>query len=579
MRKKPIWYGDFETTQPNEKGKVRVYLWALVKNDKYRANYGYDLESFLNYILNKRAIIYFHNLKFDSSYILYYFIKHKIKFDISEKNGVIYSIKFNDIELRDSLNFLPMTLENVGKTYCKTYNKLHYEDYLKPYNYKPNKYDIKYCCYDVYTLKEGLTTYLEELKNVLKENGAPNTAKKVSRKITNAGIAYEAFKEITNIEKICERTTREMFDILRPSYSGGFVYAKGGTYEATAETPIIMIDENSMYPDKYANYPMPIGRAIPITSEDDIFNGFAVINITIRYKLKKGYIPIISQGFNKYGGTNYKEFSEDYETMTITSEDFRFILIFYECDYSFNYGFRWNTKSGVFKKYADVFMELKARSTGVRREIAKKLLNMCYGKTAMSGINEKKKYYIDSEEDVVRSSILEYEEDDTQLQYFHIGIAICAYARADLFSNMLLIGCENVLYTDTDSIKFLLKDESILNKLKLDDKKLGYWKIEGKPELFKPLAPKKYIYYENNRIKVTSAGFPHNSVFEALNCPYYKNDKGEYESLPMPKNDAIGFIAKFDFGLQVKCKQSKMVEGGRLISEITKEIKKPKRDL
>lgn len=35
-------------------------------------------------------------------------------------------------------------------------------------------------------------------------------------------------------------------------------------------------------------------------------------------------------------------------------------------------------------------MKVKAESTGPRREVAKKLLNMCYGKTAMSGVMEKK---------------------------------------------------------------------------------------------------------------------------------------------------------------------------------------------
>lgn len=573
MRGRPIWFADFETTQPNEKGKVRVYLWALCKKD-YRASYGYDIDSFMKAILDKRAIIYFHNLKFDFSYICYYLLKHNITFEPIEKSGVIYSIKFNDIELRDSLNFLPMTLKQVGETYCKIHNKLSYDDYLKPYNYKPDKYDIKYCIEDVLTLKEGLLTYLEELKNVLEENGASKSAKKVYKKLTNASIAYEAFKEITGLDRICERTIRQMYDILKPSYSGGFVYAKGGVYKSTPDAPIIMVDENSMYPDKYANAPMPIGRAIPINDVSEIFEGFSVINITIRFELKKGYIPIISQGFNKNGSSNYMSFSGDYISMTITNIDFKYILKFYKCEWTFNYGYKWRTKSGVFKNYADIFMKLKAESKGPRREVAKKLLNMCYGKTAMSGLCETKNYYI-NEFGGVSSEIVGLEYDDEQLQYFVVGISICAYARADLFENMLLIGCENVLYTDTDSIKFILRDKSILDKMKLDDKKLGFWKIEGNPTIFKPLAPKKYIYYENKRLHITSAGFSHDEVFKALNCPYVLNEKGQFESVELEEKEAFEYINKFDFGLKVECKQAKIVEGGRLIMEVTKEIKSP----
>ena len=100
--------------------------------------------------------------------------------------------------------------------------------------------------------------------------------------------------------------------------------------------------------------------------------------------------------------------------------------------------------------------------------------------------------------------------------------------------------------------------------------------MEGSPQIFKPLSPKKYIYYENERLHITSAGFNHAEVFEALNCPYWKNDKGQYESLKLTKFEALKYIKAFDFGLQVNCKQSRIVQGGRLISEIKKEIKKPK---
>lgn len=572
MRRKPLMFADFETTQPNEEGAVRVYLWVLCTH-KDRIKWGSDLSSFMEVVKGLRAIIYFHNLKFDMSYIEHYLLKNNIEFDICEKSGTIYSLKFNEVELRDSLNFIPCSLKELGETYCNNYYKLEYEDYMKPYDYVPNMYDIKYCKYDVMTLKEGLTNYLNELTSVLQDNGAPKTAKKVHRKLTNAGIAYEAFKEITDIERLCERTTREIYNLIKPAYSGGYVYAKGGTYIADANTEILMLDENSMYPDKYANAPMPIGKHYSIT-ESEIFDNFAIISVSIRFDIKEGCPAIISQGFNKQGGTIYMKHSDDFINLVITNIDFKYILKFYYCEWLFNWGIAWRTKEGVFKKYADIFMELKANSKGVRREVAKKLLNMCYGKTAMSGIHETKRYYLD-ELGQVASQILEIEEDDSQLQYFQVGIAICSYAHADLWDKVERVGATNVLYTDTDSIKFLCKDRSILNSLPIDDKKLGYWKLEGCPQAFKPLSPKKYIYYENERLHITSAGFSHSEVFEALGCPYHKNDKGQYESEKMSLKQALYYMSLFDFGLQVQCKQSRIVEGGRLISEIVKEIKKP----
>lgn len=566
-------FADFETTQPNSEGAVRVYLWVLCTH-KDRIKWGKDLFTFMETIKDIRAIIYFHNLKFDMSYIQYYLLDNNIEFDMCEKSGTIYSLKFNNVELRDSMNFIPCSLRELGETYCSNYHKLEYEDYLKPYDYIPNMYDIKYCKYDVMTLKEGLTNYLNELTKVLGENGAPKTAKKVHKKLTNAGIAYEAFKEITDIERLCERTTRDIYNLIKPAYSGGYVFAKGGTYEADDTTEILMLDENSMYPDKYANYPMPIGKHYSI-DESQIFDNFAIISVSIRFDIKPNCPAIISQGFNKQGGTIYMKHSEDFINLVITNIDFKYILKFYYCEWLFNWGIAWRTKEGVFKKYADIFMDIKASSKGVRREVAKKLLNMCYGKTAMSGVHEIKRYYI-APDNSVSSEILEFEEDDSQLQYFQIGIAICSYAHADLWDKMEKVGAENVLYTDTDSIKFLCKDRSVLNNLPIHDKKLGFWKVEGSPQIFKPLSPKKYIYYENERLHITSAGFNHAEVFEALGCPYHKNDKGQYESLKLSKFEALKYINSFDFGLQVNCKQSRIVQGGRLISEIKKEIKKPK---
>ena len=574
MKRKPVYFADFETTQPNKEGKVRVYLWCLAMSEK-SVLWGKEIDNFIKFIINKRCIIYFHNLKFDSSYILYYLLTNNIEFDVCEKQGIIYSIKFNDIELRDSLNFIPCSLKEIGETYCTKYHKLDYDDYAKPYDYEPNSYDIKYCMYDVQTLREGLTNYLNELEKVLKENGAVKTAKKVHKKLTNAGISYEAFKEITKIDKICERTTRDMYNLIKGAYSGGFVYAKGGIYEATNDFSILMLDENSMYPDKYANAPMPVGKHFAI-GESEIFKEgvFAIISVSIKFHLKNGCFPIIGQGFNKQGSTIYMKDSDDFINLVITNVDFNYILKFYDCEWLFNWGIGWRTKKGVFKPYADIFMKVKAESKGVRREVAKKLLNMCYGKTAMSGLTENKKYSI-NEYGVVIGEIIEIVEDDELLQYFQIGIAICSYAHADLWEKCYKLGCENVLYTDTDSIKFKCYNKDVLNNIPIDDKKLGFWKVEGEPTIFRPLSPKKYIYYENKRLHITSAGFNHGEVFEALGCPYHKNDKGQYESLEMSQNEALKYVLKFDFGLKVMSKQSRLVEGGRLIKEVEKEIKKP----
>ena len=60
-----------------EKSKTWVYLWGLETLDMEHYFVGYDIHSFIKFILEypEDMKIYFHNLKFDSSFIIYQFLK------------------------------------------------------------------------------------------------------------------------------------------------------------------------------------------------------------------------------------------------------------------------------------------------------------------------------------------------------------------------------------------------------------------------------------------------------------------------------------------------------------------------
>ena len=107
-----------------------------------------------------------------------------------------------------------------------------------------------------------------------------------------------------------------------------------------------------------------------------------------------------------------------------------------------------------FKEYCDVFLAVKNANKGIKRAVAKVMLNSPYGKTAMNGLTELKTYYIDETDDIVKSQITGYEVNDDVFQYLPIAIQITAGARQLLLTTAEKIGFENVLYMDTDSIKF-----------------------------------------------------------------------------------------------------------------------------
>lgn len=558
-KKVQTYYADFETTQPKN-NKVEVYLWCMVKGEEeYK---GYTIDTFINLISQmSKSIIYFHNLKFDFSYIQYYLIKNNIEYELLEKKGTIYSCKVFDIELRDSLNFMPMTLKDVGINYCKVHQKtsIDYEVYAP---HTATQEEIDYCFEDCRVLEEGLNAYLNTIYDVLDKAGCEKSKKKVFKKLTNSGIAFESFKELSDFDILCPKTSQNEYRLYSPAYKGGFVYSRPTGIEKNVQ----MIDCNSMYPFIYSTIDMPFGYGILCNNFDDCerFN-FYIVKIYIRYDLKEGYIPIIGGGIGKYGGTNYKSSSNgNFEELTVCNIDLELIKIFYDTDIVFVWGRGFETKPYFFKKYCDVFLAVKNANKGIKRAVAKVMLNSPYGKTAMNGLSEIKTYYIDERDDIVKSQIRGYEINDEVYQYLPIAIQVTAGARRLLLTTAEKIGFENVFYMDTDSIKFKAKETGI----EYNSNILGAWKDEGYCKLFKTIAPKKYVYYYHDEdenkdiIKYTCAGFNKKVLTEEMQ-----------HGLEVTEEQAIELMTKFDTGLELSCLQSKKIEGGRALIPIKKEIK------
>lgn len=448
---------------------------------------------------------------------------------------------------------MPMSLTDVGKNYCTNFQKTSI-DYNVNEGHKATKEEIEYCINDCKVLEEGYTNYLNSLADVLEENKCVNTLKKLHKKLTNAGIAFEAFKELSTFEQMCPKTTSQEYLTWKGAYKGGYVYSNPNGIVKDVN----MIDCNSMYPFIYANIDMPFGKGYQFNDWENLKRfKFYIVNIYIKYDLKNGYIPIIGGGLGKYGGTNYKNSSNgEFEPLTVCNIDLELIQEFYDCEIILCTGWGFYTKEKFFKKYADTFIKVKNKEKGIKRQVAKVLLNSPYGKTGMNGITELKRYYID-EDDILKSEITGYTCDDNIFQYLPIAIQVTAGARRLLLTTARNIGFNNVHYMDTDSIKF-----SGPITIPTDPNILGAWKDEGHAELFKTIAPKKYVYYENGVLHYTCAGFNKKVLTESM-----------LHNLQVDKESAIKYINKFNTGLELDCLQSKVVSGGRALIPVKKEIK------
>lgn len=546
-----IYYADFETTKIDKDGRVRVYLWAVVRGELEKT--GSSLQTFMDYVYTLKGIIYFHNLKFDFSYLFGYLLEHDIKFKILEKNGIIYSVRFFKVELRDSLNFLPMTLKEVGENYCNVYKKTGI-DYNVGYNHRPTRVEIQYCINDCRVLEEGLGVYLNNLVEVLNSAGAVRSGSKVWKKLTNAGISFEAFRELSDFDKCCPKTTKRLYDMLKDAYKGGYVYSK----PTGIEKNIQMIDCNSMYPFMYATIDMPIGNPIECTNEQDLMKfKFFIIGIKAKFDLKPGYIPIIGGGIGRFGSILYKSSSDfEFEYLVLAKQDFELLKKFYYVEYEFVWGVGFHTKQGFFKRYADTFIGVKNKEKGIKRAVAKVLLNSPYGKLAENGFEEIYEYSL--EDGKVKKEVVGYKLDDKRYHYLPMAIAITASARFYLLTTAESIGFDKVSYMDTDSIKYLDTPVSF----SFDPNLLGAWKDEGKAVLFKTIAPKKYGYYDGERIHFKCAGFNKKTLEVDLK-----------DGSKVSEIEARELLEKFDKGLVMSCLQSHMAIGGRALIDVVKEIK------
>lgn len=188
-----IYVADFETTVYEGQEYTEVWASALVplwSEDVYVWNNISDLFDYL-FSLNENSVVYFHNLKFDGSFILDYFIrqlgwqqalagtldeenmtgvkferprympKESLSYVISDK-GSWYTItlkynKNNYVEIRDSLKLLPFSVKRIGKSFETKHKKteIEYEGYRTAYG-KITDEEREYIANDVLVIKEAL---------------------------------------------------------------------------------------------------------------------------------------------------------------------------------------------------------------------------------------------------------------------------------------------------------------------------------------------------------------------------------------------------------------------------------------
>lgn len=535
QRKSRIFAADFETTVYDEQQYTEVWSAAIIELYTDEPMVYHSIEEFFNYLfsLNDNAIVYFHNLKFDGSFILPYLIKRKgftqafdsqgkavkdnhmpcksLNYVISDM-GQWYTIKVctphtkKIIEFRDSLKLMPMPLKAIGKGYGTKHQKLDMEyTGFRFAGCEITPEEMEYIKNDVYVLKEALEIMFEEGHNKLTIGSCCMTEYKhiIGRQEFSSNYP-DCYEMPLDLATYGEPTVG---DYIHNSYRGGWCYVVKGK-ECLMMHNGLTADVNSLYPSmmhsESGNY-YPIGEPHfwvgDIPPEALINHRYYFVKVRTRFYIKENYLPFIQIKKSPYYRPNemletsdvfynncYWKYLEDDNgnevpttvELTLTMTDWILMQEHYDLvDCEILSGCWFESRIGIFDEYIDKYKTIKIHAKGAKRTIAKLFLNNLYGKMASSPDSSHKLCNVDDDIVIHFTTV---KEMDKQAGYIPIGSAITSYARNFTIraaqKNYYGVNERGFIYADTDSIHCDLRPEE-LKGVPVDDNAFCCWKLES----------------------------------------------------------------------------------------------------
>ena len=522
---------DFETITREE--DCRVWAWAVSEIGNYENTlYGNDIESFIKFCSYSKAnyVLYFHNLKFDGEYIIYYLLSNgytfiKDKKDKTDKTfttlisdmGQFYSIeiyfkvykkKVNKVTIYDSLKILNFSVDQIAKDFNLPIRKLdlEYNEY-REVGHELTEHEKEYIRNDVQIMSQAL--------EVMFNAGLT--------KITIGSDALSNYKKVNlNFNKYFPVLPFDIDTDIRKSYRGGFTYLNP-IYKGKEVGEGYVLDVNSLYPACMTYEVLPFGEPLFFEGkyEPDPLYKLYVQMMTCSFKVKEGMIPTIQiKNSLSFLPNEYLESSEgDIVTLVLTSVDLELFFKHYDVyDIEYIAGWKFKGTKGLFTEYIDHWTKEKIKAKKDNNpsmyRISKLMLNSLYGKFGLNPLVKSKFPYL--EDDVVKYGFFPTEE--RKPVYIPVASFITSYARKRTIESSQAIkdyskwryGEDYYIYSDTDSIHLKYIDPvELANIIEVDDYKLGAWKVESEFVRGKYLRQKCYIEQSpTGEMNVTVAGLP-----------------------------------------------------------------------
>ena len=519
---------DFETATWVE-DETWVWAWALCDiEEPEKVDVGSSIEEFFNRIKKEsNPYIYFHNLKFDGEFILYYLLTNGYEYvEAREKRsktfstlisdmGLFYSIevyfevgkKTKKVTFIDSLKIINQSVESMPKTFKIEENKLKID-----YNAPREKGHVLTDEEKAY-IKNDVVIVAKALKYLFDMGLTKMTAG------SNALSEYKTIIRLNRFRSLYKPLNYQIDKDIRRAYRGGFTYLNP-FYKNKSVKEGEVLDVNSLYPSVMYKEMLPFGEPFFYEGkyiEDKVYPLY-IQRLTCSFKLKDGKIPTIQIKHSRFVDNEYLTDSGiEPVALTLTSVDLKLFLEQYDVwDLQYESGWKFKSMRGLFTEYIDKWIKVKNEATisgnkGMR-QVAKIMLNSLYGKFATSLDVQEKIPYLDG--DIVKYAL--GEKDTKEGVYLPMGAFITAYARDKTVRTSQAIkdyslkkyGLDMYCYSDTDSIHTILPIDELKLFCEIDDVELGKWKHESHFTRAKFIRQKTYLEEINGEIKITCAGMP-----------------------------------------------------------------------
>lgn len=558
---------DYETTVYDGQESTEVWAAAIVELYQREVEVFNSIDGLFDYVFKQRedCRIYFHNIKFDGSFILHYLLSHGYKcgFEYKKENkdhiiydcnfkrstklnrgemsymisskGVWYQISFRTysgqlIEIIDSLKLIPMSVKDMGEAFKTEHqkSKIEYKGIRKAGGFISKK-EIEY-------IKNDVLVAVESLEYMFSQGHT---------KMTIGSCCYSEYKKIIGKLDFDELFPRQdtksitsdvyngnFHDYVNSSYKGAWTYVNqkykglwlgnGYTLDVTSLYPSVMHSiSNEIYPvgnGKYVKGNLLEDQILKKAIEKN--NVYYFIRFKCSFQLKDGYFPWIqiknSFLYNArehlvtsdiYDKSNDKYYKYDKNgnpitiELTMTKDDWEYFNESYDID-------NLEILDGVYY-YArkGLFDEYIDKYIKIKNEseggmrMIAKLFLNNLYGKFATGTNSSFKL-AHLENGVLKFRTIE--QNNKTPTYIPVGSAITSKARLFTIKHAVK-NREHFCYADTDSLHILgsVNDNIGCNIAK---NKLYTWKLEAewKEAIF--VRPKTYIEHVGDEYEITCAG-------------------------------------------------------------------------